>query len=308
MLVRDPPILFHAALDHPITAAAEAGAVSGSVEGIAAPIWVEPGPPWGIVTTQTCDLQEADEGGVRTPKRPWFTVAPVYFQACSLSEASALQRGKTHAYLFAVPALGATSDGLWVADLRLEVPIEKGWLVGRDTQPGFKSEGDSIRLAGRLSLLKSRFAFPFETQAFIDACTAKLRQIEARCCTSVEGRFECGRTARDPEHVRLVVLTEDPLSGATVTEIREWSTDTFHLGGVCPGLIVADPLITTYSRIDPRHFECLSRFEVATSDAHPAPQGGMHYASASPNAAGAPFKVKSLPGPSIALKASVVIL
>lgn len=110
------------------------------------------GPPYGLITTQTCDLYE--EGS--RPRQPWFAVAPVYDYTSKLKDGQLeqIRRGEVgHLVLLSADWLGA---GAWVADLRIEVPLEKGWLVGREPRRGFASLPESKTLAGRLATRRGR--------------------------------------------------------------------------------------------------------------------------------------------------------
>ena len=110
-------------------------------------------PEFGIITTQSCDLTEE---GVAKPKKPWFQVAP-------LIDARVLDRGFVRdvakgkvMYLFLVPAPDLAGE--WVADLRIEVPLEKSWLVGRTPMTGFPGLEEYQQFARRLGQLRARAA------------------------------------------------------------------------------------------------------------------------------------------------------
>lgn len=79
-----------------------------------------------LITSQTCDVGEEDAD---PPMKPFVMVAPVYDAADILDGGtrSLLKRGRGPAYLVYLPAL---EPGFWVADLRIELPVEKGWLAG----------------------------------------------------------------------------------------------------------------------------------------------------------------------------------
>lgn len=130
--------------------------VSGSVgpEIIdAAPI----APPFGLITTQTCDLSE---DGFDPPTKAWFQVAPVYDMASLDGGTRKLLRdGKGPIHLLHVPALPRENNQLWIADLRLEVPIEKSWLVGRRPIPGFHDEVSQREVSSRVAALRARPAW-----------------------------------------------------------------------------------------------------------------------------------------------------
>ncbi|MGA3058709.1 MAG: hypothetical protein ABSE70_11910 [Candidatus Limnocylindrales bacterium] len=110
------------------------------------------GPPYGLITTQTCDLFEE---GTR-PRQPWFAVAPVYDITSKVTggQREQIRRGEVgHLILLTADWLG---EGTWVADLRIEVPVEKGWLVGREPRKGFASLPESKTLAARLATRRGR--------------------------------------------------------------------------------------------------------------------------------------------------------
>jgi hypothetical protein len=49
-------------------------------------------------------------------------------------------------------------DALWVVDLRVEIPFEKSWLVGRNPIEAFASEAEYLTLAQRLASRRGRAA------------------------------------------------------------------------------------------------------------------------------------------------------
>jgi len=121
-LVRNPPFFYWASLEYPIWDVTRDEAARDERDPLIA---LDPGdgPPLGIITTQSCDLDEAD------PKKPWFHVAPVVGADAFGDADLANIRGQKYGYLYALPPI-PDEPGVWVADLRVELPIEKGWLVG----------------------------------------------------------------------------------------------------------------------------------------------------------------------------------
>lgn len=120
-------------------------------------------PVYGLITTQTCDLYEE---GIR-PRQPWFAVAPVYDITSKLTggQREQIRRGEVgHLVLLTADWL---SEGTWVADLRIEVPVEKGWLVGRVPRKGFASLPESKTLAARLATRRGRPALSAALTAHI---------------------------------------------------------------------------------------------------------------------------------------------
>jgi hypothetical protein len=104
-------------------------------------------PPLGIITSQGCDVDEAF-------RKPWIQIAPVYpleNYATDDRWAAEIRRDSVpHLVLLDPP----TTPGHWVADLRIEMPVEKSWLANRTPIPAFQDESGrrdfARRLAGRL--------------------------------------------------------------------------------------------------------------------------------------------------------------
>lgn len=112
-------------------------------------------PPYGMITTQTCDLVEEDSS---KPRWPWIQLVPVYDMAMDLNSGQKgdLKKGKGRYHQLHIPAL---EPGFYVADLRLSLPVEKGWLAKQERIDGFSTEELRQRVADRLALLAGRPAF-----------------------------------------------------------------------------------------------------------------------------------------------------
>lgn len=120
--------------------------------------------PYGLVTTQTCDLAEEGDG---TPKGAWVQLAPV-FDAMSPRQGSpdqalidagrrgGIKKGRELSRLW-IPDL--PEEGFWFADLTFEIPVERGWLAKQARIEGFKEETQREEVGCRLAWLRSRPAF-----------------------------------------------------------------------------------------------------------------------------------------------------
>jgi hypothetical protein len=139
-LIEDPPLSFEGFAAIPLWSPGNGDrpADNGPVE--------VPGCPYAIITTQTCNIAE------RPPKGawPWIQVSPVY----RLADEEAIG---DRIYLHRLTA-ATLPAGVWVADLRLEVPLEKSHLVGRDPIDGFANEDDEIVFGEMLGRQRDRAA------------------------------------------------------------------------------------------------------------------------------------------------------
>jgi hypothetical protein len=101
-----------------------------------------------LASTQACDLMKQN--------MPWVFLAPVYDASERLTDdqKSNARAGKT----FHLVPLTAdwTKPGFWVADLRLEVPVEKSFLSDKKVLTAFVDEVDYSRLAERLAIVRMR--------------------------------------------------------------------------------------------------------------------------------------------------------
>ena len=108
-------------------------------------------PPFGMITTETCDLVEEDG----RPRQPWISVAPVYELANLDTNTLSLLANNRVAYMRRLTA-ERFSESTWVADVRIEFPVEKSWLVGKQPIPAFNTLGDKADLAVFLSRRRDR--------------------------------------------------------------------------------------------------------------------------------------------------------
>jgi hypothetical protein len=113
-LIARPPPFYAADLRHPVwrTTRLAADELTETDRGEdLVDLAAEDRPPYGIITTQSCDLAEERP----EPQQPWLTVAPVY----PLVPDSPLL-GRDYIYELAPPGIAGE---VWVADLRIEMPL-----------------------------------------------------------------------------------------------------------------------------------------------------------------------------------------
>lgn len=229
-VIKEPPFLYAADLSRPLHGLALAMAAREAADGydpVSGDLMaceaedVASRPPYGIIATQTCDLSERGR-----PAQPWFQVAPVY--RSSRPADATLPR-----YQVRLDGPEFTSER-WVADLRIEVPVEKTALIDRTPIAAFASETGYIAFGARLGHRQARAALADELEAaVVQPLRNRLRKNAAsrkvRARTYGWGlRIAEGERLR-PVAVKLYVYFDGPLQAAeddpreAVSEhAREW--------------------------------------------------------------------------------------
>lgn len=165
-LVARPPLFYAADLRHPIwrTTRLVAGEVAEVDRGEDfVDLAPDERPAYGIITTQSCDLSEERPD----PRQPWLAVAPVY----EVTPDSRL-RDREYVFELAPPEIGGE---VWVADLRIEMPLEKGLLVGRAPIEAFSDEAGYIAFANFLARRRGRPALASVFHEVLSATTRRLK-------------------------------------------------------------------------------------------------------------------------------------
>jgi hypothetical protein len=120
-------------------------------------------PPYGIITTQSCDLAEETD----RPRKPWIAVAPVY----SVSDDSpSLHRDE----IYRLNPVGLPEGAALVADLRIEMPLEKSVLVGRQPIRAFATEQEAVAFGNYLARRRGR---PALASVFHDVITQAMQDL-----------------------------------------------------------------------------------------------------------------------------------
>jgi hypothetical protein len=177
----------------------------------------EGAPPYGIITTQTCDL--SGEGA--EPRLPWFQVAPVY-----KVDGSAAQSLLFRLYITRLTAPQFASE-VWVADLRIELTFEKGILVGRTPIESFEDERGYIDFAELLGRRRARAALAdvlveVVSQGIKTKRSGTPNVLKKRVWASLQPgglRLSIDEGTRlEPKDAMLHVVTRGPAS----EELQEW--------------------------------------------------------------------------------------
>jgi hypothetical protein len=218
-LIAKPPIAYAASLANPVWELTRQEAADGEHDDMPVHLAIDPddGPPFGIITSQTCDVAEDRPD----PLQPWFEVSPVVL--CKLDDPLA---GRD--YTYPLRAFPAPEDEIYVVDLRLGVSIEKGLLVDRQpVDPFAGSEEERIAFGVMLGRRRTRAALSENVHVFIDQTlndhkprkTGK--RVKKRLYKLLLQITEGGRL--DPRAVRLHVITvENDDATIELPEIEGW--------------------------------------------------------------------------------------
>lgn len=216
-LVKSPPFFYYANPRHALwqLSCDEENPEPGLVE-----VEEEDRPIYGLITSQTCDLNEQRP----EPQQPWIKIAPVYNLEGVLDGGrvgQVTQHRIGHLVKLTGPAL---PSGLWVADLRVEFPVEKGWLVGREPIAGFGDEAGFFMLARRLARRSDRPALANSvSDGVVNHLRAKLNKMNRAKQTRLlddirEFRLSITGDRLAPTTARLMVITHNVMS----MDIKEW--------------------------------------------------------------------------------------
>jgi hypothetical protein len=189
-------------------------------------------PKYGLITSQTCDI--AEDENPRRPKKPWVQIAPVFDASGHISGTRQREwvMGGRFVYLIHLPAL---PNGLWVADLRIEVPVEKGWLAGQERVDGFGDEVAQREVARRLSWIRCRPAFGrrFVTEVqipltkFLEDLEKNDEELFTQVVLQVEQVGVLLDSLLDPRRAQLVLLTSAAFTENVRGAFEGWWTERY---------------------------------------------------------------------------------
>lgn len=260
-IVESPPFVYAASQHHPLFSASVAWAESDrAATGAVNVLNAARRAPRGIIVTQTCDLVE--EGS--RPKRPWVLIAPVYTLTCDAGTRKLIEQARGYDYLCPITGLEADLKRFWVADLRLLMPVEKGWLVGVATSAGFGDEVGYDRLGRQLSSLFARpaYATPLITH-ILRPLNELLREISERWADDpiVDVGLALGRSRVDPTNAQVVFVLDGPMDEELHELIIAWGQ---HIVEASPsGLHVLLPRTVSVDDLTVREYRTLDIIDLA---------------------------------------------
>jgi hypothetical protein len=226
-LIKDPPMFFYGAVEGGLPSLASSPSERRSSE--EEETGVEPsrrqfeilelefeGDVYGVITSQTCDLSEEGE-----PAQPFFQAVPGY----RLGDEFRKKILPGYLVPLAPPDL---PPAVWVADLRIEVPIEKTLLVHREPIAGFLDEDGYLAFASALGRRRDRAALGAQ---LVDAVAATLRkrmsnnkkfgEVVKSEIQSVRLNISRG-TRLAPVEARVHVVARGPISDGARERFEKW--------------------------------------------------------------------------------------
>jgi hypothetical protein len=241
-LIQSPPFAYHASTLHPIWAASRLAA-TGSDSLMLVELDPADCPPYGIITTQCCDI---DEAGPR-PRKPWVQVAPVYEVPPDDPSLGNVRRWRVH-HLAPVTALGPC----WVADLRIEFPIEKSWIAQQVPIHGFNSPDEFAEFSKHCGNYRTRPALANsvydEVLTPLEKALQELRKNNnaaySAFVSSVEHIYvDIADDPLEPRVVQVIFVSPEKLARELVDQLDGWWTETFG-GRALPFQVLSNRYLT----------------------------------------------------------------
>lgn len=170
-------------------------------------------------------------------------LVPVYDASSVLGQSQRASAASGTTYHFVHLTAEWCDGGFWVADLRLEVPVDKSHLIGQSPMPAFKTPEEYSLLADKLGAQRSRPAVP-------DSCLEQVVTPMFELVREADGLLEGVRELRvlcndpnRPTEVTIFVVTDDNIQADQLA----WSDviETVSVSALTHGLRVLGPEITT---------------------------------------------------------------
>lgn len=179
-----------------------------------------------LITSQTCDICEE---GRRKPQFPWISASPVYNILPALADRGRAKQVRSGLFGYLVPLSAeefSRENELWVADLRVEFPLEKSVLVGQPVREAFREEEEYAKLASQLAGRRNRPVIDdFVRKAIILPLQGAFRNDESFWESIAEIRIRCGPTWSSVSTARLIVLLVDGTSiEVAESHFERWET------------------------------------------------------------------------------------
>lgn len=219
VVLQNVPLVYAARFEHGITieTRSKVGDGIGGVLGIA---------PYTIITSQTCDIQQPK----RIATRPFIMVARVFDATTEFDRSmiGTIRKGSVGDLVPLTAPRFQRENELWVADLRVEAPIERSVLVGlADPIEGFGNDRDYLAFSRALGRHRGRAAIDDKVLKHVIApLKAEFKANRFNSDKVKEVRVRCTPSTFAAETVELQLLIFDDADEAAMREqLDTWYTD-----------------------------------------------------------------------------------
>jgi hypothetical protein len=218
-VVSEPPVAYYANTNRPLWAASRDSAEPADEELIE--LAGEAQPPYGMIVTQDCDIE-----GQGADKKPWVQVVPVYQLSAVDAKLTDIRRWAIR-HLAPVTALGHE----WIADLRIESPLEKSWLITQSHRAGFETAEEYARFSaharayrGRPGLADAVYIQVLEPLHLyiLSLRTANRALYDEFADTTVRAYASIAGDPLNPETLQIVLVGRDDYSQALIESLNSW--------------------------------------------------------------------------------------
>jgi hypothetical protein len=231
------------------------GATSMTAEGreegkdVDGPVGVRRQCAWAMLVSQTCDLQHDR----KILEIPLLSVAPVYDAKLYFpkEQHELLEKPRTFEYLVRVasPELPVDAGQVWVANLRYDLPIDRGFLLNREPIGGFKNEDGYIEAGKQIGRYRARAAIDDVVESEVLQPLKTFIRKEKLGKPILEVWVRCEPTFLKAKLVKLHLLVEATNLESVAEKAAEWYSEAFYPEFVAKGLgiIVRPPLVELLS-------------------------------------------------------------
>ena len=182
-----------------------------------------------------------------------------------------IELGRGFHYLCHVPVLEPDEYGIWVADLRLLVPVEKGWLVERNAFAAFSDEAGFDRLTELLAACFSRRAF---ATVIVNHVLGPTLELLKQIAVDLEGNdpivevgLATGRSRVEPTNAQVVFMLDGELPPELRGRILDWWETTSEVARAA-GLETLVPRFVSVDDLTAREYRALDLLDAEAFSPH----------------------------------------
>lgn len=216
-------------------------------------------PPYGLITTETCDLVEEDRKNF-AGQQPWFSVAPVYDLTGIIGpeRLDLLDSGRL-AFFRRIKG-DPPGDGIWAVDARIECPIEKSWLVGRTPIQVLRTAEERSEIAEFLANRRNRPVLSSQLHsALIRSLRRWIERMKPERRSEVMAGIEEVRVIvagdpLDPDGAGLIIVLTDEAKASIIRDVWDAKWEAFRAKCEEVGISLIPNAYETYDTLSARKY------------------------------------------------------